>query len=181
MAKVVMIPKKGEPRPVVRPNAEGCKTELRGMIVEFDCSACPVADDSPSERCLAAFRNALNAHREATGIIMHGPQDVWLRENGVSSLRALMAAETAWEGLRFTLGSLPCPRPVPPERINRYLEKVRSGSSELFCSGEGASCERCLEKQREAIEAMRSGGRKARKTIAADRFRIIEVPGGSDR
>jgi hypothetical protein len=181
MAKVVMMPRKGDARPAVRPNKEGCGFQLQGRMIEFDCSGCSYADDAPSERCLGAFRNALNAHREATGILMRGAQDIWVRENGVNSLRTLMAAETAWEGLRSTLMSLPCPRPIPPERINRYLERVRTGSSDLFCQGEGPACASCLERQQEAVDALRSGGRKAKKTIAADRFRIIEVPGGGDR
>ncbi len=181
MAKVVMMPRKGEARPVARPSVEMCGFQPRGRIIEIDCSGCPDADDAPSERCLAVFRGALNAHREATGIVLRGTQDVWVRESGVSSLRSLMTAETAWEGLRDTLSSLPCPRPVTSERINRYLEKARSGSLDLFCSGDGASCDRCLERQREAVEALRSDGRKAKKTLAADRFRIVEVPGGSDR
>ncbi|MHC1680495.1 MAG: hypothetical protein AB9860_04495 [Methanomassiliicoccales archaeon] len=181
MAKVVMMPRKGEARPAMRPNKEGCKFQLTGRMIEFDCSGCSEAEGAPSEKCLGEFRNALNAHREATGILMRGAQDVWVRENGVSSLRTLMAAESAWEGLRSTLSSLPCPRPIPPEKINRYLERVRSGSQDLFCQGEGVACATCLEGQQEAIDALRSDGRKAKKTIAADRFRIIEVPGGSDR
>ncbi|HIH76230.1 MAG TPA: hypothetical protein HA343_02800 [Methanomassiliicoccales archaeon] len=181
MAKVVMMPRRGDARPAVRPDKEGCRFQLQGRMIEIDCLGCSDADDAPSERCLGAFRSALNAHREATGILMRGPQDVWVRENGVISLRTLMAAETAWEGLRGTLRSLPCPRPIPPERINRYLERVRTGSSDLFCQGEGVACASCLERQQEAIDALRSDGRKAKKTLAADRFRIIEVPGGSDR
>jgi hypothetical protein len=181
MAKVVMMPKKGDARPVARPNGEGCVSQLQGRMIEIECSGCPDAGNAPSARCLGAFRTALNAHQEATGIVLHGSQDVWIREGGVASLRTLMAAETAWETLRSTLSSLPCPRLVPPERINRYLDKLRAGSSELFCMGDGRSCDRCLERQREAIESLRSGGRKAKKTLAADRFRIIEVPGGSDR
>ncbi len=175
------MPRKGDARPAVRLNNERCRFQLQGRMIEMDCSGCSDADDAPSERCLGAFRNALNAHQEATGILMRGAQDVWVRENGVSSLRTLMAAETAWEGLRATLISLPCPRPISHERVNRYLERVRSGSSDLFCQGEGVACVSCLERQQEAIDSMRSDGRKAKKTIAADRFRIIEVPGGSDR
>jgi len=181
MAKVVMMPRKGGDGPMVRPKQEGCGFQLQGRIIELDCVSCPYADDAPSERCLSAFRNALGVHREATGIIMHGTRDVWLRESGVSSLRTLMAAEAAREGLRLTLGSLPCPRPIPPERIDRYLEKQLNGPFDLFCQGEGAGCSMCIKAQREAIESFRSDGRKARKTLAADRFRITEVPGGSDR
>ncbi len=181
MAKVIMMPRKGDARPAVRPNKEGCRFQLQGRMIEIDCSGCSHAEDAPTEKCLGAFRNALNAHREATGILMHGAQDVWIRENGVNSLRTLMAAETAREGLRSTLTSLPCPRPISLERVNRYLERVRSGSSELFCQGEGIACAACLERQQEAIDSVRSDGRKAKKTIAADRFRITEVPGGGDR
>lgn len=181
MAKVVMMPRKGEDVPAARPSREGCRFQLQGRIVELDCSSCPDADGAPSERCLGAFRRALSAHQEATGIIMRGEQDVWVREIGVNSLRTLMAAETAWEGLRFTLISLPCSRPIPPERISRYLEKVRAGSSELFCPGEGVGCAPCRERQREALESLRSDGRKAKKTLAVDRFRITEVPGGNER
>lgn len=178
---MIMMPRKGDARPAALPNGEGCRSQLQGRMIEIDCSGCPEAGDAPSVKCLGAFRNALSAHREATGIVLHGSQDVWIRESGVASLRTLMAAETAWETLRSTLSNLPCPRPVPPERINRYLDKLRAGSSDLFCVGEGQSCDRCLERQREAVESLRSGGRKAKKTLAADRFRIIEVPGGSDR
>jgi hypothetical protein len=181
MAKLVMMPRKGAARPAVRPNKEGCRFQLQGRMVEIDCSGCSDVDDAPSERCLGAFRNALSAHREATGVLMRGAQDVWVRENGVNSLRTLMAAETAWEGLRNTFSCLPCPRPISPERVNRYLERVRTGSPDLFCQGEGVGCSSCLERQQEAIDGLRSDGRKAKKTIAADRFRIIEVPGGSDR
>jgi len=181
MAKVVMMPRKGDARPAVRPSVEQCRFQLQGKMIEIDCTGCPDADDAPSAKCLGAFREALNAHRDAVGIVMRGPQDVWIRESGVTSLRTLMNAETAWETLRDTLSSLPCPRPVVPERINRYLDRVRAGSSDLFCLGDGATCDRCLERQREAVESLRSGGRKAKKTLAADRFRIVEVPGGSDR
>ncbi|KAF5056803.1 hypothetical protein DSECCO2_363520 [anaerobic digester metagenome] len=181
MAKVVMMPRKGEAGPVPRPNQNGCRFQAQGRMIEIDCCECPVADDAPSERCLSAFRNALSAHREATGIVLHGNQDVWVRESGVKSLRSLMTAETAWEGLRRTLSFLPCSRPIPPERVDRYLDRVRKGSKDLFCNGDGTSCDMCLDKQREALEALRSDGKKAKKTLAADRFRIIEVPGGSDR
>ncbi len=175
------MPKKGDARPAARPNKEGCRFQLQGRMIEIDCSGCTYADDAPSEKCLGAFRTALNAHREATGILMRGAQDVWVRENGVNSMRTLMAAETAWEGLRSTLRTLPCPRPISPDRINRYLERARTGPSELFCQGEGIACASCLERQQEAIDSVRSDGRKAKKTIAADRFRITEVPGGSER
>jgi hypothetical protein len=181
MAKVVMMPRKGEVVPLARPSREGCRFQLQGKIIELDCSSCPDAHDAPSERCLSAFRSALSAHPEATGIIMRGAQDVWVRENGVNSLRTLMAAESAWEGLRFTLSSLPCSRPIPPERIDRYLQKARMGSSDLFCLGEDGHCAPCLERQRQALESLRSDGRKAKKTLAVDRFRITEVPGGSER
>lgn len=175
------MPKKGDARPAIRPNKEGCRFHLQGRMIELDCSGCPHSSDAPSERCLDAFRVALNAHREATGIMMRGTQDVWVRENGVCSLRTLMAAESAWEGIRSILRSLPCPRPIAPERINRYLERVRTGSTDLFCQGEGIACASCLERQREAMDALRSDGRKAKKTIAADRFRIMEVSGGGER
>ncbi len=181
MAKVVMIPRKGEVRPGMGPSEERCVFHLQGRTIEFDCSGCPHADDAPSERCLGAIRNALIAHREATGMIMHGTRDVWVREGGINSLRTMLAAEMAWEGLRDTLSSLPCTRPISPERINRYLERVRGGSSELFCQGEGTACTSCLERQREAMDALCYDGRKARRTMAVDRFRIIEVPGGSER
>ncbi len=179
MAKVVLMPRKGA-RSVAQANVEGCRSQLQGRMIEIDCTGCPDAGDAPSERCLGALRSALGSHREAIGIVMRGAQDVWIRENGVSSLRSLMAAELAWEGLRYVLSSLPCPRPIPQDRINRYLEKVRAGSLDLFCPGDGASCDSCLERQRAAMEALRSDGRKAKKTLAADRFRITEVPGGSD-
>ena len=175
------MPKRGDARPAMRPNQQGCEFRLQGRMIELDCSGCPHADEAPSERCLGAIRDSLNAHREATGIVMRGAQDVWVRESGVNSLRTLMAAETAWKGLRDILASLPCPRPISPERINRYLDRIRAGSSDMFCSGEGATCPSCLERQREALDALRSDGRRAKKTLAADRFRIIEVPGGSDR
>ena len=176
-----MMPKKGGARPVMRPNQEGCPFQLQGRMIELECSGCPHADEAPSERCLEAIRDSLNAHREATGIVMRGAQDVWVRESGVNSLRTLIAAETAWKGLRDILASLPCSRPISPERVNRYLDRVRAGSSDVFCSGEGTTCSSCLERQREALDALRSDGRRAKKTLAADRFRIIEVPGGSDR
>jgi len=175
------MPKKGGARPVMRPNQEGCPFQLQGRMIELECSGCPHADEAPSERCLEAIRDSLNAHREATGIVMRGAQDVWVRESGVNSLRTLIAAETAWKGLRDILASLPCSRPISPERVNRYLDRVRAGSSDVFCSGEGTTCSSCLERQREALDALRSDGRRAKKTLAADRFRIIEVPGGSDR
>lgn len=181
MAKVILMPRKGEVRPVARPNVGGCGYQLQGRMIELDCTGCPDAGDAPSVKCLGAFRDALNAHREATGIVLKGSQDVWIRESGVASLRTLMAAEMAWEALRDTLSSLPCPRPIPSERINRYLDKVRAGSSALFCLGDGPSCDGCMERQREAVGSLRSDGRRAKKTLAADRFRIIEVPGGSDR
>lgn len=181
MAKVVMMPRKGELRPGTRPAREGCAFHLQGRMIEFDCSGCAHADDAPSERCLGAIRNALVAHREATGMIMHGTRDIWVREGGINSLRTMLAAEMAWEGLRGTLSSLPCSRPISPDRIDRYLERVRGGSSNLFCQGEGEACASCLVRQREAMDALCSGGRKARRTLAVDRFRIIEVPGGSDR
>lgn len=181
MAKVVMMPRKGDVRPVALPSKEGCRFQLQGRIIEIDCHGCSDADNAPSERCLGAFRSALNAHREAAGILLRGAQDVWIREKGVNSLRTLIAAETAWEGLRSSLISLPCPRPIPPERVTRYVERVRSGYSDLFCQGEGVACASCLERQKDAFDAVRSDGRKAKKTIAADRFRIIEVPGGGER
>jgi len=175
------MPRKGETRPAVRPAKEGCRFQLQGRTIEFDCGGCAHAEDAPGERCLGAIRNALAANFEATGMIMHGTRDVWVREGGVNFLRSLLAAEMAWEGLRTTLFALPCLRPIPPERINRYLERVRGGSSDLFCPGEGNACTLCLERQREAIAAMCSDGRKAKRTLAADRFRIIDVPGGSER
>jgi len=64
-------------------------------------------------------------------------------------------------------------RPLPAEG--------KDGSSDLFCLGEGGHCAPCLERQRQALESLRSDGRKAKKTLAADRFRITEVPGGSER
>ncbi len=181
MAKVVMMPKRGDAWTAMRPNQQGCEFRLQGRMIELDCSGCPHADEAPSERCLGAIRDSLNAHREATGIVMRGAQDVWVRESGVNSLRTLMAAETAWKGLREILCSLPCSRPITLERVNRYLDRIRAGSTDLFCSGEGAHCSSCLERQREALDALRSDGRRAKKTLAADRFRIIEVPGGRDR
>ena len=175
------MPKRGDAWTAMRPNQQGCEFRLQGRMIELDCSGCPHADEAPSERCLGAIRDSLNAHREATGIVMRGAQDVWVRESGVNSLRTLMAAETAWKGLREILCSLPCSRPITLERVNRYLDRIRAGSTDLFCSGEGAPCSSCLERQREALDALRSDGRRAKKTLAADRFRIIEVPGGRDR
>jgi len=181
MAKVVLIPRKGDAVGVARPAKEGCAFHLQGSRIEFDCRECPYADDVPSTRCLGAFRKALLAHREATGMVMRGPCDVWIRENGVESLRALLAAEMAWEGLRSTLISLPCPRPIMAERVERYMERARCGCSDLFCSGVGDGCANCLEIQREAVEALRSGGTRARRTLAVDRFRITDVSGGKER
>lgn len=150
-------------------------------MVEIDCQGCPFIESAPSEKCFRVLRSALSEHREVLGVIMHGAQDVWIRESGVNSLRTLMAEETAWEGFREKLRSLPCPRSISQERIDHYLEKARAGSLGLFCLGNGASCERCLERQREALEVLFADIRKAKKTLAADRFRIVVVPGGSGR
>ena len=178
MAKVVMMPK-GAGVPIT-PSVErgGCRFQVQGRDVVFDCNGCPLAADVPSEGCLPSIRAALEAHQETMGIIFRGPEDVWVRSDGLEPLRSLMAAEKAREGLRKALRSLPCPRPISAERIERFLEKAVAGTSDQFCQGRGEECLTCIERQQEAIGSMRSMSGKARKALAADRFRITEVHGG---
>jgi hypothetical protein len=158
--------------------AHRCTYIMEGREVRFDCRGCPGSRDAPNERCLQGIRSALEVHPEACGLLLIGDEHIWIRERGVTALRSLMAAEKAWEELRETLIDLPCHRTVPPQRVMQYLERVRSGHSERFCQGEGEGCRACIALQERALKALQMDRNRARRTLATDRFRIVEVMGG---
>ncbi|MCG7845123.1 MAG: hypothetical protein MIO90_06820 [Methanomassiliicoccales archaeon] len=177
MAKVMMMPRTRTLVPNRSIDRTGCTYGFEDGTITFNCQGCGTADDAPSEMCMAKFRQALEAHPDATDILLLGAQDVWLRERNVESIRSLIAAEKAWDEFRSTIRSLPCHHPLPVDRVSRYLEKCREGRMELFCNGEGANCRECLRSQEAALDSLRSDRRRARRNMAADRFRIVEVPG----
>lgn len=181
MAKAVLVPRLSEDGNPVPRARDGCAYRLHGRTIILECSKCQIVDDPPSEVCLGVLRSALNAYRDASEIMMVGPHDVWIRENGVSALRSFMAAEMAREELRSTLMTLHCPDRIAPERVARYLDRVSEGASDLFCSGQDRVCVQCRERQRQALDAFRYNIKKAKKAMAANRFRIMDVPGGADR
>ncbi len=181
MAKVVMMPRTNMAMTSPLPEKSRCAFTLEGREIVFDCLGCPMASDAPTHNCLAGFRSALEANPEACGIVLHGEQQVWIRECGLESLRSLICAEKAWDDFRSIIRSLPCHRPLAVDRINRYLERIKEGRAELFCLGEGAICQGCEKIQQDALSSLRSNRRKARRTVAADRFRITEVLGGGQK
>jgi hypothetical protein len=178
MAKVVMMPRTRTVPPSRSIEKSACDYKFEEGTIRFYCLGCTAADDAPAEKCLEKFREALEAHTDADNILMHGEQDVWLKEKGVESLRSLLSAERTWEEFRSSIRVLPCHRALASDRVSRYLERCREGRMELFCPGEGALCADCLRAQEGALESLRSDRRRARRNVAADRFRIVEVPGG---
>jgi hypothetical protein len=155
-----------------------CRYTYEGREVRIDCLGCPESSGAPNEICLRGIYSALEAHPEACGLLLLGDEHVWIRERGVATLRSLLAAEKAWEEFRMAILGLPCHRSISPDRVTRYLEKVRSGCTERFCQGEGRDCQECVGIQQRALEALLAHRNRARRALAADRFRIIEVPGG---
>lgn len=181
MAKVVMMPRTRTVLPSRTMKVKSCSYQFEEGTLRFDCSGCSAADEAPDERCLAMFRKALEANLEANNILLQGTQDVWLREKGVGSLRSLISAELSWEDFRSTVRSLRCHNTLAPDRITKYLERCREGRLEMFCAGEGSRCNDCLRIQEGALDLLRSDRRRARRNVAADRFRIVEVPGEGSR
>jgi len=180
MAKRVLFPGREGARRTVTAAKTSCPYAMRGRTAHFDCRECPSLGDAPDLRCLEGLRSALNAHPELEDAVLQGEQDVWLREKGLEALRSIMAAETAWEEFRDVISSLPCPNRIAAERISSYFSRVKGGSTDLFCRGEGDVCHVCLERQRRALQDLRSDRNRARRTLAVDRFRITEVKGGDD-
>jgi hypothetical protein len=175
MAKVVMMPRNGtlvKFRPIEK---KECACVFDEGTLRFDCMDCFAADDSPTEQCLVKFREALEAYPEATNILLLGRQDIWLREKGVESLRSLISAERTWDEFCSTIRALPCHHSLSMERTSRFLERCHEGRLELFCAGEGEPCQECVRSQEMALDTLRSGRRRARRNVAADRFRIVEV------
>jgi uncharacterized protein YecT (DUF1311 family) len=181
MAKVVMMPRTRTVPPSRSIEKSACDYSFEEGTIRFDCLGCAVADDAPAERCLEKFREALEAHPEADNILLQGAQDVWLKEKGVESLRSLLSAERTWKDFRSTIRVLPCHHALASDRVSRYLERCREGRMELFCPGEGALCQYCLRVQESALDSLRSDRRRARRNVATDRFRIVEVPGEAFR
>ena len=179
MAKVVMLPRTGSLERSAPARERICRYRIEGRTVIFDCRDCPLALDAPVEGCLEGFRGAMASHPETLDMLLRGEQEVWLRERGLDSLRCLIGAEMAWENFRAAICSLPCIKNLSPDRTGRYLDRVRAGSMDLFCKGEGAQCSECLERQRQALASLSSDRNRARRTVAVDRFRITEVPGGT--
>jgi len=176
MAKVVMMPRTRTKVPSRSTERKGCACVFEEGTLNFDCLDCVAADEAPTELCLGKFRQALEAYPEATNILLHGRQDIWLKEKGVESLRSLLSAERTWDEFCSTIRALPCHHALPLDRTLRYLERCREGRMEPFCSGEGAICQECLRTQERALDSLRSDRRRARRNVATDRFRIVEVP-----
>lgn len=174
-----MVPRKNAAEPLRQQAEGGCRFELVDGELLFDCQGCEAVMDAPSVRCMPSIRCALERHIDAKGMVLQGEQHVWVREKGLESLRSALKAERSWDEFRSTIRELPCFRPLPMDRVSRYLEKARDGRRELFCKGEGARCDGCLLVQERALDALRSDRRRMMRMVAADRFRITDVKGGS--
>jgi hypothetical protein len=179
MAKVVMVPKKSTAEPSRPRITNQCSFEYEDGSLIFNCQGCDAAMDAPVARCMPAVRCALEMHIEAKNMVLQGEQHIWIREKGLESMRSLINSERSWEDFRSIIRSLPCFRPLPMDRVSRYLERARDGRMELFCKGDGSKCDECVRMQELALDALGSDRRRARRTMATDRFHITDVKGGS--
>ncbi|MCX6651557.1 MAG: hypothetical protein NT131_07890 [Methanomassiliicoccales archaeon] len=181
MAKVVKMPRNGAAKQALPVEMKGCAYIVEGREVYMECQGCQFSLDAPSERCMAGICSALDAHPEAIGLVLLGDEHVWIREREMETLRSLISAEKAWEGFRASIRSLPCFRPLPTEKVTRYIERVANGHADMFCLGEGRQCQECLKVQKDALGSLEGDWRRVRRTLAADRFRITEVAGGVEK
>ncbi|MDD1772066.1 MAG: hypothetical protein LUQ09_04015 [Methanomassiliicoccales archaeon] len=179
MAKVVMVPKKSTTELPRSPVTSRCSFEHEEGSLIFNCQGCDAAMDAPVAKCIPGIRCALETHLEAKNVVLQGEQHIWIRENGLESMRSLISSERSWEEFRSIIRSLPCFRPLPMDRVSRYLERARDGRMELFCKGDGTRCDECLRMQELALDSLSSDRRRLRRTMATDRFRITDVKGGS--
>lgn len=180
MAKVVKMPRNDAAKQAAAPVMKGCAYVVEGSELRMDCRGCRYSLDAPNEGCMPGIRSALVAHPETSDMVLLGDEHVWIKERDMETLRSLLSAERAWEDFRSIVRSLPCFRPLAAEKVTRYLERTANGHIELFCSGEGLRCQDCLKVQGNALGLLEGGCRQARRSLAADRFRITEVSGGGD-
>lgn len=181
MAKVVKMPRNDAVKQMAPSDIKGCAFVREGRELRMECQGCHYALDAPNEACLPGIRSALGAHPEASDMVFLGDEHVWIREGSMETLRSLLSAERAWEDFLSIVRSLPCFRPLPAEKVTRYIERTANGHLDLFCSGEGRRCQDCLKVQESALGLLEGGRRQARRSLAADRFRITEVSGGGNR
>ena len=180
MAKVVKMPRNDAAKQAASVN-KGCAYVVEGSELHMECRGCQCSMDAPNEGCMPGIRSALVAHPETSDMVLLGDEHVWIRERGMETLRSLLSAERSWEDFRSIVRSLPCFRPLAAEKVARYFERTANGHLELFCSGEGRRCQDCLKAQGDALGLLEGGRRQARRSLAADRFRITEVSGGGNR